>query len=89
MEAYVGSFPNAFFYLNNPHSNVDVALSSLARSLGATLVHIPGVHSLSAYCSLPLGYLKWPLVATHTHVDEFGVTKHEDVLHFMLEGGGN
>ena len=62
LEAYVGSFPNVF-YLNNPHSNVDVAMSSLVRSVGGTLVAIPGVHSLSAYCSLPLGYLKWPLVA--------------------------
>ena len=89
LEAYVGFFPNSFLLWNNPFSNIDVAISYLVRSLGGKLVRIPGMYSLSAYCSLPLGYLKWPLVSTPAHVDEFGVPKHEDVLHFMLEGGGD
>ena len=89
LHAYVGFFPNSFFKPHSPMANVDVAMSSLVTSLGGTLVHLPGAYSISAYCALPLGYLKWPLVTTNVNLDELGVPDHHNVLQFILEGGGN
>ena len=93
--SHFGNFPGNFIYSiddhvsstqKNPLENFDVAISSLTRSLGGTIVQLPGAYHQNAYCELPRGYLHWPILATQGAFTKKTpwLPQHDEVLGFML-----